>query len=204
MEYSLHSRDYLKRARKRLNENTQESLFYAAFELRCGIQSRLTQYEDAMLGITKSKSAGWEIPKLAKNVERIYRTGDKMIRVDFQDEEGTNVGRSMFYTPVNSNLRRMAGKLGNLLHCPKEFRESDDAWWVEIRAFLEDVFIELEKANKGNVLCIPIWGAGKRSAHIVTEPTIEETVDQQVASIGEIGERLLVSFHHCDDFPDDL
>ena len=34
MQYGTHSRDYLARARQRLDEGSLESLFYAAFELR--------------------------------------------------------------------------------------------------------------------------------------------------------------------------
>jgi hypothetical protein len=204
MEYSLHSRDYLKRARSRLDDGSEESLFYAAFELRCGIEARLAQYEDALLGITKGKSAGWEIPKLVRNIEKVYQTGDMVLRVDFQDEKGSRLRRSMYYTPVTQRLQAMGGKLGELLHCPKNFQEMDDAWWKNKRVFLEDVFRELQKANKGNILCIPIWNENKNVANIVTEPTQDETIEQQMQSVGKVGERLHVRVHHCEGFPSEL
>ncbi len=53
MKYGTHSRGYLARARQRLDEGSFESLFYAAFELRCGIEARLQQYEEALVNITK-------------------------------------------------------------------------------------------------------------------------------------------------------
>lgn len=66
MSYGTHSKDYLTRARQRLDEGSPESLFYAAFELRCGIEARLQQYEEALANIAKIRRAGWRIPKVAK------------------------------------------------------------------------------------------------------------------------------------------
>lgn len=59
MEYSVNSKAYLNRARRQLDENTKEALFYAAFELRCGIESRLLQYWEANKHIHLMKKAGW-------------------------------------------------------------------------------------------------------------------------------------------------
>jgi hypothetical protein len=50
MPYGIHARDYLTRARLRLDEQSPAGLFYAAFELRCGIESRLRQYIEAQRG----------------------------------------------------------------------------------------------------------------------------------------------------------
>jgi hypothetical protein len=54
MGYGIHSRSYLKRARQRLDEGYPESLFYAAFELRCGVESRMKEYLDAQDHISES------------------------------------------------------------------------------------------------------------------------------------------------------
>lgn len=62
MEYSINSKAYLNRARKRLDENTKEGLFYAAFELRSGIASRLLQYWEANKHIHQMKKSWLEDP----------------------------------------------------------------------------------------------------------------------------------------------
>lgn len=45
MTYAIDSRSYLERARKQLDQGTQEGLFYAAFELRCGAEARLHEHK---------------------------------------------------------------------------------------------------------------------------------------------------------------
>ena len=43
-QYKITSRDYLSRARICLDEGSNRFLFYAAFELRCGIEARMREY----------------------------------------------------------------------------------------------------------------------------------------------------------------
>lgn len=198
MRYGIHSRDYLARARQRLDEGSLESLFYAAFELRCGIEARLQQYEEALSDIAEIRRAGWEIPKVAKNIERAFRTGDKIARVSVCDDATQNVLYSFYYTPVNKNLRAMAGQIGDLLHCTKACRDAENPWWNEKRAFLEQVYKELQKANIGTLLCVPLWNPKTRRAHFQTELRPGEKIKDQIS----IGERYLVTVDYLDDLPE--
>jgi hypothetical protein len=202
MKYGTHSSDYLVRARQRLDEGSVESLFYAAFELRCGIEARLQQYEEALVNITKIKRAGWKIPKLAKNLEKVFRTGDRIARVDFCDSATEKVRCSLYYTPVNKNLRAMASQIGNLLHFPKEYRPPESRWWNEARDFLESVYKELLKANRGTLLGVPLLDPVTHKVHLEMELEQGENVENQVNAIGTIGERLLVTVHYLDDLPE--
>ena len=63
MGYGVHSESYLERARKRLDEGTLEGLFYAALELRCGVEARLHQYLEAYKRIALKKKRKWRIPE---------------------------------------------------------------------------------------------------------------------------------------------
>ena len=63
-EYGFKSRDYLKRAKARLNEDKGESLFYAALELRCGIEARLHEYT-VRIPKTRSSEKMWQIGKIS-------------------------------------------------------------------------------------------------------------------------------------------
>ena len=136
MQYGTHSRDYLARARQQLDKAPLECLFYAAFELRCGIEARVQQYEEALANIAKIKRAGWRIPEVARNIEKVFWTGDKIARVNVCDATTESVRCSFYYTPVNKNLRAMAGQIGNLLHFPQEYRARENPWWNEITNFL--------------------------------------------------------------------
>ncbi len=61
-DYLVNSRNYLLRARKRLDEKTPASLFYAAFELRCGVESRMQEYLDAQDHISQRRKRHGTLP----------------------------------------------------------------------------------------------------------------------------------------------
>jgi len=81
INYEIDSRSYLKRAEERIEDGSLHGLFYAAFELRCGIESRMQQYLDVQEHISKQKKKGWKIAKLAKNIENVFRTGDQITKI---------------------------------------------------------------------------------------------------------------------------
>jgi len=56
MNYKIGTRDFLFRARMRLDENNPESLLYAALELRLGIEARLQTYMDVIEDMPKKMS----------------------------------------------------------------------------------------------------------------------------------------------------
>ena len=85
-EYGLHARDYLARACACLAEGSRAALFYAAFELRCGIEARLQQYLEAQREKTRKIKQGWRIAKLARHVERRFKTGDKVVTSGLSDD----------------------------------------------------------------------------------------------------------------------
>ncbi len=156
MYYGVSSRDYLSRAKQRLCESKLESLFYAAFELRCGIESRMKEYLDAQEFVSEKKKKGWKIAKLGKNIEKIFRTGDKIAEITIMDKNTGSIIDKFYYTPVNLKLKEMGEKLGNILHSMKKFRKEDDKWWFKTKKLLNDIYRELEKANSGTLLGVPL------------------------------------------------
>lgn len=204
MEYSINSKAYLNRARKWLDENTKEGLFYAAFELRCGIESRLLQYWEANKHIHQMKKAGWEIPKIARDLEKAFIRRDKIARIDVLDSAGRELRISLYFTPVTKDLEALGGKIGNLMHCPKQFRTSDDPWWDQTREFLEQVYAELEKANKGTLLGVPVLQRKTNSVHLEMETKSGENIEDLQRKLGELGERILIEVHYLDDLPENV
>jgi hypothetical protein len=199
MKYGIHSRDYLARARQRLDDGSLDSLFYAAFELRCGVEARLQQYEEALTDITKTKSAGWRIPNVAGNIERAFRTGDKIVRVNVSDDTAKKVLYSFYYTPVNKNLRAMAGRINDLLHFPKEYRDAENPWWNRKRAFLERVYKELQKASIGTLLGVPLLNPETQRIHFQTELRPGEKIKDQIS----IGGSYALTVDYLDGLPED-
>lgn len=191
----------MRRARKQLNEGTSQSLFYAAFELRCGIEARMQQYLGAQEQISKKKKKGWEIAKLAKNLEKVFRTGDKIIEFAFFDIKNENIEHVFYYTPVNSKLAKMGQKLGDYLHAMKTYRPENDPWWAGTRNFLEDVYFELQKANKGTILGVPLLDKKTRSIDMTVEPAENEDIVSLFQRIRSPGSKIKVRVTYLDDLP---
>lgn len=126
--YGIDSIAYLRRARKCLDEHTQEALFHAAFELRSGIESLLQDYLDAREDIAKHKKQGWKIMGSAKELDRLLRLGDTIFEASFVDRDGTTT-LALYFTPITARLRESAGaRLHDLLHAMKKSFEDDDRW----------------------------------------------------------------------------
>jgi len=204
MEYSINSKAYLNRARRQLDENTKEALFYAAFELRCGIESRLLQYWEANKHIHQMKKAGWEIPKIARDLEKAFIRRDKIARIDVLDSAGRDLRISLYFTPVTKELEALGGQIGNLMHCPQSFRASDDPWWDQTREFLEQVYAKLQKANRGTLLGIPVLERKTNRVHLEMETRPGENIEDLQRKMGELGERLMVEVNYLDDLPENV
>ncbi|MDG7041562.1 MAG: hypothetical protein JRN22_00725 [Nitrososphaerota archaeon] len=204
MEYSISSKAYLDRARKQLDENTKEGLFYAAFELRCGIESRLLQYWDANQHIHEMKKSGWEIPKIARDLEKAFIRKDKVARFDVLDSTSGEVRISLYFTPVTKDLEALGGKIGNLMHCPKVFRDSDDPWWDETRELLEQAYAQLKKANKGMLLGVPVLQRETNKIHLEMEVRPGENIEDLQGAIGKVGQSMLVEVKYLDDLPENV
>jgi hypothetical protein len=116
MTYGITSRDYLARAKRCLANNDHESLFYAAFELRCGVEARMQDYLDVQEHISKKKRQVWQVAKLARNIEDVFRLGEKGAVLRVRDRATRRLLFEARYTPVKRSLRDMAEKLGNELH----------------------------------------------------------------------------------------
>jgi hypothetical protein len=112
--YSISGRGYLPRAKARLAEQTAEALFYAAFELRCGIEARMDQYLEARKDIARKKKHGYQIAKKAKALEHVFAAGEQIVSVAGQGDDGVEYFRLLF-TPVTKELQKDAKRLGDLL-----------------------------------------------------------------------------------------
>lgn len=201
MCYAISSRDYLFRAKKRLSESKSESLFYAAFELRCGIESRMQAYLDAQKFVSKKKKKGWQIVKLGKNIEKIFKTGDKIIELTIREQKTESIIDKFYYTPVTSKLINLGERLGGFLHAMKKLIKEDDKWWLSTREYLNSVYHELEKANTGTLLGPPL--IKKETGQISMNLEILKGVDSNSLKdkVGQIGIQRILEVKYLNDLP---
>jgi hypothetical protein len=156
VEFGFKASDYLKRAKNRLAENTAESHFYAAFELRCGIEARLKEYFDAQAETTKKKREGWQISKLAKQVETAFKSRERVIRLVVLDAETKELISEAFYTPVTKVLQKLREQLGEFLHAPDKQKYENQKWLEELKLKTALAYKELEFAVSGKLMAPPL------------------------------------------------
>jgi hypothetical protein len=155
---------YLVRARRQLDSNNPSNLFYAAFELRCAIESRLQQYLDARDDIAKRKKKGWRIAASQLELMKIFRDGRTIVELLLSAPGAGEI--RLFFTPVRENLVKAGDRLGNLLHRAKSTLDYDDRSWSVTRDFLEATFTELEFAAAGTLLAPPMMSRDGRQMHL--------------------------------------
>lgn len=146
------------RARSRICAGTVEDLFYAALELRCGIEARMSEYLEVWDHISKKKKKGWRIIQLARNVEEAFKIGNRVVRWSIRDKDTGNGIICLYYTPVTTKLKNAGQKLGRHLHAMKAFRAAGDPLWEQFRVEVNDVVEQLIVANTGTLLGPPLLG----------------------------------------------
>ena len=186
MSYGIASRDYLKRAQQCLTRNDCESLFYAAFEIRCGVEARMQEYLEVQEHISKKKRQGWQVAKLARNIENTFKLGDKDAVLIVRDRKTKEIRLEARYTPVKASLKKKAEKLGNILHNAKIYHVPEDGFWLKLRSDLEEAIVELEHANSGRLLGPLLLHPNKKNIDMKLElPTVEEQEKAKQFATGE-------------------
>lgn len=154
--YDASARGYLARAQQCLAKGTPKALFYAAFELRCGIEARMQDYLAVQEHVSERKKAGWRIPKLGKDIEAAFSKSDKVARFAITLADRPEIATVLYYTPVTRSLQEKGARLGKLLHSGST-RDLEDEWWETTRAFLNEVVRELQQATRGTLLGVPLF-----------------------------------------------
>lgn len=194
--YQISSRDYLKRARKLLDSGSQENLFYAAFELRCGVEARLQEYLEVQEEISQKKKRGWKIAKLAKNLEKIFRIDDTRINIQIFKPDGKEHLITLSFIPVSSKLRKNAEKLGDYLHAMKKYRKSTDAWWDNTPQFFEEIYGQLKLANEGNLFGPPM--VNPKTGRGIFRIEVPEGIDPKeiISAMSGDGQKITMKVEH--------
>ena len=169
-DYQTSAQAYLARCREQLVSGTKRGLFYAAFELRCCVESRLAQYFEHYkpLSLTNDKFKPY---LLAKNQDKVntLMAGDKITQVTFKFEGEASINQ--YYTPVPLRLQNYVLKSNDALrHAQKCYRSSDDPWWNETRSRLNDAYREAWLTCRGEMPLPVMLDAGSNRVQTVRPP----------------------------------
>ena len=200
MPYRVSARAYAKRARHRLNEGTRDALFYAAFELRAGIEARMQEYLYAQESVAQSKKDAWQIKKLGQYLEEAFAIGDRIVQVVLVDEDKRELIDVLYYTPVTSELQHNGQRIGELLHAMAHFRADDDPWWRDTRAFLEGVSAALNVACTGTLLA-PLLRDPKTNRVRIKSEILDETAGAKLRATLKQGFVALVNVNYLERLP---
>jgi hypothetical protein len=198
--YSIHSRSYVRRARLCLDAETSEGLFYAALELRCGIEARLQEYLEPHDHIPARQKTEYHIKRLGRSVGGLTHPDEQIVKCTVVVESAEVF--ALYYTPVREALRRAGERLGDLLHAPRKHREETDRWWRETRTFLEETWTELSKACLGELLGSPLLQkeSGAGTVHMVVDDEARRRIGQHLLP----GKQMVVHVELSDDYPAEL
>lgn len=123
VRFHIGSRAFLERARShmsafRANEDEAPRLFYAALELRFGIEARVSEYlQTAMknLGRDAAEVNDYVATKLLRRLTQIEPNYEQAGGMRITNEQSGHQ-TVLEFTPVTRELARLHGKLGELLH----------------------------------------------------------------------------------------
>lgn len=175
-QYQAHSRAFLMRVREHLAcfeaDGQVQNFFYAALELRFGIEARLNEYlAPALEAIGKSSK---DVPeyvatKLLTKLAEIDPTSERPAALRFHSEQTGDLSVA-HYTPVSRRLAAIHGQLGELLHY--KFFEKNEYWLLrkplgrsphrsipDFVELLNEGVVELELATSGTLLGNPRFTA---------------------------------------------
>ena len=196
--FNTSSRGFLERARAHLSaflaDGEVDRFFYAALELRFGIEARVTEYlKSALTSIGRDVKDvdGYVASRLLKRLAEINPDYERGMTLRLTSQQ-TGDATVLHYTPVTRELASIHGRLGELLHY--KFFLNNEHWLYRIPLggaphrslpdfvpLLEQGCEELERATSGLLLGHPRF----------TE-VVEEVLNEGIEHVGGEG---------CPDFP---
>jgi hypothetical protein len=154
----------------------------------------MQEYLDAQEHISKKKRQGWQVAKLAKNIEDVFRLGEKDAVLRILNKDTKELEFEARYTPVKASLRKQVEKLGDFLHSAKKHHSPDDVFWSRFRADLESAIEELERATSGRLLGPLLLHPSKRRVYMNLEiPTPEE---QEIVNNFKVGTESILQVNY--------
>jgi hypothetical protein len=199
--YKCGSRDYLLRAREQLDQNSPKAMFYAALELRFGIEARLQEYLEVQQHISQKKRQGWKIAELGKSLKHAFDDGDRIVEIRMSDMK-SGESAVCYYTPVTATLKKNGQRLGNFLHALKEHKPAGDKWWQDFHDLLNATYQELRFATTGTLLGPPLLSPQNQS-RLSHELGYDQINDEMIVKLGGIGRVIQMSINLVKTLPSD-
>ena len=196
MSYGTTGGSYLRRAQRELLSGDDERLFYAALELRAGIEARLKEYLKHAQDVPSGRKRDWQIAKLSLSVAKAFRF-QRVARVRILDAHSKKVRATVFYTPVSDPLKALGERLGDYLHA-LDYRPPTSDWWGSFRTTVEIGCKLLEESTFGQLLGPPLRNKATGLTHL---PLVVPD-GMSAADFGSKGEEVIIDIAYFESLAD--
>lgn len=148
------------------NEDNIAAFFYAALDLRFGIEARLHEYIDAALrsmGMDFPISSEYVATKLLRRLQKLNPNADAGYSIRFTEVNSGSLTYEGHYSPVTPRLAAIHGMLGEFLHY--KFFSNNKNWHLkkppananckvmtDFVALMKEGIHELGKATSGTII----------------------------------------------------
>lgn len=194
IDYGTSAKAYLVRAWRELKSDDASRCFYAAFELRAGIEARLREYLENQDHVPEGRKKDWQIARLGASVAKAFNT-TFVARVQIKRDGREAI--TLLYTPVSSELQAVAKRLGDYLHAG-EYRPPDDEWWGSFRTTIETGCHLLEDATSGTLLGPPLINKESGRLHL----PMELPLGSQASNFAGVGDEAELDIRYFEDLGD--
>ena len=193
MEYFCDSESYLDRAKACLGKNEPQYLFYAAFELRCFVESRQHDYLEAQEKYRKSLPSRWKIGKQSAELRRIFNL-DKIQKITNTFDDGLQfVG---LYIPVSKSLKNNAERLGKLLHAREGSLSEQE--FGETRTWLGKMLDHAGECQSGNMLSPVLYDKSTQKSIGAMTITLEHDKAHEFKHRARVGALMMAKVEYVD------
>lgn len=186
--------------RIQLDRQSYEGLFYAAFELRCGIEARIKEYIEGHSHIPTKRKKEWRLSNLNKTILKYFGDTDRVTQVVIHLPKPPLEKVVYYYTPVTPELIGIGQKLGDLLHVQAQNHSPEDEFWKTTKDMLENAYKLLEISNKGTLMGPPLGNKKRKSAMMVLRSSSDEETES-LKKIMQKGNQFTAEIKHLNEFP---
>lgn len=200
LRYPSTASAFSERAMALLTSDDPASLFYAALEVRMGVEARLQSYVQASRHTSSALKKGWKIQHLAKGLEKAFKGQKDVVELSYALSSSELPFAILHYTPVTSPLQKLAQRLGDYLHHREVTR--DDSWWGQFRSIVQSSQALLSAASAGQLLGPPLWDPKTGQVHLNLEFNAGDPAIEQMQQFAKTRQQMVVNvtYHPADQF----
>jgi len=155
-KYLAMTSSFVARAEELLATGKKANLFYAALEVRMGIEARLQTYVHAHEEISRQVRNGWKISELSKTLERSGKWATLVSEVEVISQGTGGSLSKLHYVPVSAELRQIGARLGDFLHYREGPVTRDESWWARLLETVERGVRDLRVCAQATLLGPPL------------------------------------------------